>query len=172
MSLRERIPGGITSLLNFFGVTADGNRDLTFMLNGEVVPVAIVGSLATFTSQSTPMELDVPFSAGLTVNPLANAVIADTLARSVGSYNVTVQVGCNSPGVGTSQYILLQRRDAANATSVWQMQIPLDSQTSPASADCFKNIYVKLLEGERLRVLAGNNFNCTVLANIWANKMA
>ena len=146
--LRELIPGSLPSLLSLFGITAQGQRDLSFVLDGEVKPVALVGSLVTLTAQLSPPILDVPFTQGEQAAPLANALLADTGALAAGNYIITATVASANEAGDIS--IRMIRRNAADAADIWSVLL------SGRQANSTYQIRVTLLANERIRLRVGS----------------
>ena len=171
MSLRALIPGGITSLLTFFGITPRGNEDVSFELSGVVVPTAIVGSLTTLQATSTPMLLGTPFTNGDQVAPAANTVLADTGAQAAGTYQLRIQFN-ESAAANNTVSLLIQRRNAANAANIWQERVMITNTAGYAPFGEL-NLYVTLADQERIRVITevGSAAASVVSASIWANRL-
>lgn len=150
MSLKEIIPVSFADLINFFGISLQSQKDNTFVLTGQVVPTVLVGSTVAIQSISSPMTLDVPFTAGpLAAGTAANTVHADTGALISGVYAVTLMFGCDI-SAGTFQDYFIQRRDAANAANIWEQQFAQGVQSATGEIITFA---MRLQTGERLRVL-------------------
>jgi len=150
MSLKEIIPVSFADLLNYFGISLQSQKDNTFVLRGDVLPTVIVGSVAPILAISSPMTLDVPFTAGsLAAGTAANTVHADTGALASGTYAVTIMFGCDATA-GSDQDYYIQRRDAANAANIWQQEFGFKNS---AQLNASLTFTMRLNTGERLRVL-------------------
>lgn len=168
MSLREVIPSSFTDLLNLFGISLQSQKDNSFVLNGEVLPVVLVGSTTQIEAISTPLLQDVPFTAGRVAGPGAGAVLADTGAQAAGVYAFKVMVGqlLNS---GNGADWAIQRRDAANAANVWE-QIGTFYASQPGFFETSGTL--RLQVNERLRVIAVTAAALTtVQADIWLQRI-
>lgn len=171
MSLNKLIPGSLPSVLSLFGLTLDGREDFTFRLHGDVLPVVIAGSAASIQAVSNPMTLDTPFTAGELNAPAANAILADTGAQADGIYAVTVQVGSQFQGAGLNLDWRIQRRDAANAVTVWSM--PGFLNLNGTTSNGLFTFAARLLVNERIRVQAITVSTSTVCqASIWLQRIA
>src|SRR5437879_1036974 len=87
-SLSEITANFFVNLINRLGVRpppADA-----FLLSNVVTPVSIVDADISIPAQLTTFLLDVPFTAGELLAPVANTVLADTLAQPAGNYNVFI----------------------------------------------------------------------------------
>ena len=163
MSLNKLIPGSLPALLQFFGITPEGREDFSFRLRGDVIPVAIAGSVVSLTATSTEPLLGTPFTAGEVINPGANAVLADTGAQNAGNYTAIIMVG--SDYATTASIVLrLQRRDAANAASIWSHYWAMNMS---GMTPFLWKIRLFLAASERLRVLNVNACTETAQVNIW-----
>jgi len=150
MSLKEIIPVSFGDLLNYFGISLQSQKDNSFVLHGDVLPTVIVGSVAPILAISSPMTLDVPFTAGsLAAGTAANTVHADSGAQLSGQYAVTILFGCDATA-GSDQDYYIQRRDAANAANIWQQEFGFKNSTQLNGQLSFT---MRLNTGERLRVL-------------------
>lgn len=168
MSLREVIPSSFTDLLNLFGISLQSQKDNSFVLNGEVLPVVLVGSTTQIEAISTPLLQDVPFSAGRVAGPGAGAVLADSGVQQAGVYAFKVMVGqlLNS-GNGTDWAI--QRRDAANAANIWE-QIATMYGSQPGYYETSGTL--RLQVNERVRVIEITaSALVTVQANLWLQRI-
>lgn len=167
MSLRKIIPGGLPSLLSFFGLTADGREDLSVNVVGEVLPTVLVGSLVTLSANSTPMVHGVPYTIGESVAPAANTVLADTGPLAAGTYNVRLIVsGLNVTASWRSDF-RLQRRDAANLANIWS-QVFQVWEGAPIYDAVFA---ITVAANERIRIItvAATSAGEPVQASLWAN---
>lgn len=170
MSLRKIIPGGLPNLLSFFGLTQDGNEDLSVNVNGEVVPAVLVGSLVTLSANSTPMVHGVPYTAGELVAPAVNTVLADTGPLPAGTYNVRLIVSGLNVTASWRTDFRLQRRDAANAANIWSQAFQV-WEGSPRYDAVFA---ITLAANERLRIItvAATSAGEPIQGSIWANFLA
>lgn len=170
MSLREIIPSSFSNLLSLFGISLDDRRDNTFQLTGDVVPVAIVGSVASIQAISSPQTFDLMNSQGELAVPGAGTLLADTGQLPEGIYAITAIVSSRYEGAG---YVLdwrLQRRDAANAVSVWN--IPFNLHYNGMNYWMF-SFSARLLTNERIRMLTIQASTCNVCQGaIFAQRIA
>lgn len=150
MSLKEIIPVSFADLLNYFGISLQSQKDNSFVLHGDVLPTVIVGSVAPILAISSPMTLDVPFTAGpLAAGTAANTVHADTGQQLSGTYAVTIIFGCDATA-GSDQDYYIQRRDAANAANIWVQEFGFKNS---AQINGVLSFTMRLNTGERLRVI-------------------
>lgn len=166
MSLKEIIPLNFADLLNYFGISLQGQKDNTFVLRGDVLPTVLVGSVVPIQAISSEMTLDIPYTAGpLAAGTAPNTVHADTGPLLSGTYAITILFGCDITA-GSNQCYLIQRRDAANAANIWSQQYTFYTQSGLADILTFT---MRLNPGERLRVLNSilSTFT-TEQVSIWA----
>lgn len=150
MSLKEIIPVSFADLLNYFGISLQSQKDNSFVLHGDVLPTVIVGSVAPILAISSPMTLDVPFTAGsLAAGTAANTVHADTGPLLSGTYAVTIMFGVDAQA-GSDMDYYIQRRDAANAANIWQQEYGFKNSAQISGVLSFT---LRLNTGERLRVI-------------------
>jgi len=111
------------------------------------------------------MTLEIPSTGGTLAAPAANAVLADTGALIAGIYSVYIDIG--QTNVVNSGDFTIQRRDAANATSLWEIKSGLrGSDFSKAW-----QLTMRLEENERIRVVETSLGSYTVRANIWTQRL-
>lgn len=165
MSLREIIPTSFADVLNLFGISLQGNKDNTFVLRGEVTPVVLVGSTTEIQSISTPMTLDVPITGGDIVTPADLTVLADTGPLVAGVYAVQISIG--QTNAGNSAGFRIQRRDAANAISLWST---LDALKAADGGKYFQ-FTCRIEADERIRVIESLVASATVRVNIWTERL-
>lgn len=150
MSLKEIIPISFADLLNYFGISLQSQKDNTFVLRGDVLPTVIVGSVVPIQAISSPMTLDVPFTAGsLAAGAGANTVHADSGPQLSGTYAVTIMFGADATAGSDVDYYI-QRRDAANAANIWQQEYSFKNSAQITGSLTFT---MRLNTAERLRVL-------------------
>lgn len=117
-----------------------------FDLINTVQPVSIVDVDVPLTAVVEPQLQDTVFTAGIVATPGAGAVLADTLAQVAGNYLLSVFVGGTDPTQAPA--FDLQRRDAANATSIWTHRFWGMGTTRTYT------FQVVLAAGERFRITA------------------
>ena len=152
------------NLLNRLGVRPpppDG-----FDLINVVQPVTLVDSDIVLSVSSSSILLDLPFTGGYLLNPVAAAVLADTGAQVAGNYQVDVVIGGDA-AAAVSFTAEIVRRNAANNGDVWTM--PVVMKNDGTGMIRFQG-RIALLLNERLIVrnkitLAATGL--TVQANIW-----
>ena len=111
-----------TNLLNRLGVRPPPPEG--FDLINLVQPVTLVDSDIVLPVSSSSILLDLPFTAGYTVNPAAAAILADTGPQPFGTYQLDINLGVD--GLGAQQVALeIVRRNAANAADIWAILVDL-----------------------------------------------
>ena len=122
----------------------------SFELSNVVQPVALVDSDIAISAAQILQLGPLINSAGQVTNPAASAVLADTGALAVGNYSIIILYGQEQSSAASS--IVVQHRDAANATSIWSQMFSVGTrQLAPIGLrDSFA-------AGERLRVIMGPN---------------
>jgi hypothetical protein len=163
MSLRKLIPGSLPSLLTLFGITPQGREDISFVLNGEVVPVAICGSTVSLTATSTEPRLDTPFTGGEMVNPALNAVLADSGQQNAGNYTVLMFAGSDFSTTGALT-MRLRRRNAADTADIWSQYFVIGGS---GTNHAFLKFRVALAQNERIRINNAIAATLTAQVNIW-----
>jgi hypothetical protein len=123
---------------------------LGWTISDEIVPVTIVDSDITLATSSATALLDTDFTAGDLAAPVAGTVIADTGAQPAGNYFAIIQCGADFGG-GAVGSCRIQRRDAANAATLWDM---LYGQHNVQDS-IFVQLHIALAVNERLRVIVG-----------------
>lgn len=167
MSLREVIPSSFVELLDLFGISLRGEKDNTFVLSGEVSPVVLVGSTTQIQAISTPMNMDVPATVGFTAAPAINTVLADTGQLTPGLYAVrAILAGRTTSGAQCAA--ALQRRDAANAATIWNQEIGV-TESAGLLMDISMTARVQL--NERIRIITTSAASMSVQANIWTQRL-
>jgi len=154
------------NLLNRLGVRPpppDG-----FDLINMVQPVTLVDSDIVLAVSSSSQLLDLPFSAGYTVAPAANLVLADGGAQPFGNYLVQIMAGTGSEANGGTS-IIVARRNAANAADIWTQAFALTSQFNGGSSLNFQ-LRITLQANERIVVRNGLTAGTALVgiqSNIW-----
>jgi hypothetical protein len=135
-----------------------------FVISNVVQPVSIVDSDIALNAISTSQLLDVPFSTGLQVAQAANTILADTGQQPAGTYVLKILGSAFESTVNIRHAV--QRRDAANAVTVWEQRFYGDA-TVPAQYD--QTLRINLLANERVRVVQIHvaSATCENEANIW-----
>lgn len=165
MSLRELIPTSFADLLNLFGISLRGEKDNSFVLVGEVSPVVLVGSTTEIQSISTPMTLEIPATGGDLVTPADLAILADTGPKAAGVWAIYVSIG--QTNAGNSAGFRIQRRDAANAVTLWET---LDAIKAADGGKYFQ-FACRLELNERIRVQEWLAASSTIRCNIWSQRL-
>lgn len=152
------------NLLNRLGVRPpppDG-----FDLINIVQPVSLVDSDIVLPVSFSSILLDLPFTAGYLLNPVAATIQADTGPQPFGIYNIDLIAGIDAPA--PNNYVVeIARRNAANAADIWAQLFTLNS----ANGGVYRwQARIQLQTSERLVVrnrttlaASGN----TVSSNIW-----
>lgn len=136
-----------------------------FDLLNTVQPVSIVDSDIGIVSAQSTQLLDVPFSTGSQVNPGTGFVLADSGAQNAGNWLIySIIQGIDAGGNPT---IAIQRRDAANATSIWTQN--LIGTVTGALQGYIWSARVVLQQGERIRIMTNGatTVNSIFQANLW-----
>lgn len=156
------------TLINRLGVRpppADG-----FLLSNVVQPVSLVDSDIVLSAVVGTQTLDAGNSAGEQVNPASGTVLADTGAVTLaGVYSIQFEVGWRDANNST---IIIQRRDAANATSIWEQRYyNWASLAMPPRTISFR---VALAASERVRIVTGeaSNVLSKYFAAIWIQQVS
>lgn len=141
------------SLINRLGVRpppADG-----FLLSNVVQPVSLVDSDIVLSAIVGTQTLDAGNSNGELVNPASGTVLCDTGAVLLaGVYAIQFEVSWRDANNST---IIIQRRDAANAASIWEQRYyNWASLTMTPRTLSFR---VSLAAGERVRIVTGEASN-------------
>lgn len=134
------------NLLNRLGVRPpppDG-----FDLINTVQPVTLVDSDIVLSVNSSSSLLDLPFTAGPSLNPAAAAVLADTGPQVSGSYQVNVFLGTDAQAASVWNFEIV-RRNAANSADVW---VVMGAVSSPGGNNYTWTGRINLLTNERLIV--------------------
>lgn len=125
-----------------------------FEMTNVVQPVSIVDSNIVLTATTTTQKLDAVFTAGEQAAPAAGTVLADTLAQAAGNYLATVWVGLDAGNLGGGVDVRVQRRDAANAVSIWSQQFCCVNVGGNA---LILQAFIRLEVNERLRLITKTN---------------
>lgn len=139
-----------TSLLNRLGVRPPPPEG--FLLSNVVLPVSVVDADISLPVSQTSILLDVNnvFTQGDVAAPAAGALLADTGAQNAGNYNATITFG-NDNNAANYPTVRIQRRDAANAVTIWDILLNTGAGSSMAPF----NLRLVLAQGERLRIIQG-----------------
>lgn len=140
-----------------------------FDLLNTVQPVSIVDSDITLPMVATTIPIDLVFTNGEIASPGANAVLADTGVLVAGNYNALVMVAGDQAAAWGMDF-RLQRRDAANAASIWSQLFQL-TNNSPAFVVLSFTFTARV--NERLRVITANaaTVGTTCQASIWLQQV-
>jgi hypothetical protein len=151
-----------TTLINRLGVRPAPPEG--FELINTVQPVSIVDADISLPAIVSTQLLGSANSAGIQTAQADGTVLADSGAMAAGDYLVYIL----AMGFDTAIFprVALQRRDAANAVTVWQQQF-VGSVASPLNVMMGAKIRLEL--NERIRVLQVGTFaaGCSSQANIW-----
>lgn len=138
------------NLINRLGVRPPPPE--SFLLSNVVHPVSIVDSDITLSAIATTQLLDTPFTIGASAAPALNTVLADTGAQPLGNYSLLVIMTCADP-VNSPQF-QIQRRDAANAVTIWsQIFYATNSIAGNNFVAYVIPLRISLLLNERIRIL-------------------
>jgi len=156
-----------TSLINRLGVRPPPPD--AFELSNVVTPVSLVDVDTTLPVSLVSPLLGTPFTAGVQIAPVAGAVLADTLAQVAGNYTCFIELAFVDPG-GQS-YCDVQRRNAANAANIWELEF---YNATGYATNISRSFRVTLDTNERIRVVSGINFTAgfRVQASIWLSASA
>jgi hypothetical protein len=151
------------SLINRLGIRpppAEG-----FQISNVVQPVSIVDSDISIPAVLTSILLDQNvFTQGELTSPAAGLLAADTGAQPAGTYLCYIILSQDVAITSSCSY-RLQRRDAANAATIWGQLLSTGSTGSNYFA---QGVFIRLLLNERLRLLVDNATNLGVYqASIW-----
>lgn len=140
-----------------------------YEISNIVIPVALVDSDITLAATASTALLGTPASTGNQTAVAADTVLADTGALAAGDYNVTVSAGQHVT-LGNQHFLKLQRRDAANAANVWEINLPVGTSGGGPLRAYFFNFRCALFGSERLRLVTGDAVPAVevVQGNIWA----
>jgi hypothetical protein len=136
-----------------------------FELINVVQPVSLVDADVSLPVVVSSITLGTPSTAGYTAAPAAGTVLADTGGQVAGIYFFLVTVGIRNQGTIAAD-IEIQRRDAANATTIWSIPVCIGG-TGPFVSQFRASLNLN----ERLRVIEGTNnagAGSSVQANIWS----
>jgi len=160
MQIEQIFPSVLRRLLAIY-------RGERFELLTTVQPVSIVDSDIILPATANPTTIDVPFTAGDLVAPVAGTIMADTLAQAEGIYDVLWTAASNDAG-----FILFQRRNAANAADIWFTRHRC--ATTEPSAGTYQALRVQLRLNERLRLVVETNAAgaTTYRGNIWIRQVS
>lgn len=141
-----------------------------FDLINTVQPVSIVDSDISLPIVATTIPIDTVFTNGEIASPAANVVLADTGALIGGNYNALVMVGGDQAAAWGFDF-RLQRRDAANAVSIWSQVFQLTNNNEGFLVLPFT---FRAQVNERLRVITANaaTAGTTVQASIWLQQVS
>lgn len=137
-----------------------------FQISNVVQPVSLVDADVSIPVVSSVPMIDSPFTAGEVADG-ANVVYADTGAiAAAGTYTFTILVGANSAAADIpSPDFRIQRRDAANAVSVWSQYFSIAARTA---VPWKLVIRTNVLAGERIRVISASAGALSVVqVSIW-----
>jgi len=160
MRIDQIFPGLLRRLLARY----DGSP---FDLSTTILPVSIVDADIAIPAEVSTPTLGLPATAGDQVAPVAGTVLADTLDRDEGTWDITSQYATNDGG-----FLLYQRRDAANAVTIWEQRLRCDATAASACLPVAQRLVVG--QGERLRIVVEANAagGTTYKANLWATFVA
>jgi hypothetical protein len=141
--------------------------DQGFEMSNVVQPVSLVDSNIVLNASVTTQLLGTPQTAGVLTTPVSGTVLADTGALAAGNYLVLVEMGITYAASGIDFQI--QRRDAANAASIWSQMFGV-----LPSGGCRESwlTYVTLSENERVRCIVATALaSGAVQANVWTQRI-
>lgn len=139
---------------------------LGWSMQTQIVPVSLVDSDISLSAIATTQILDTPFTQGEVASPVgAAALLADTGAQVAGNYSALIVISGDNGAVWGGDF-RIQRRDSANAASIWSQELCL-AQT--ATSLIVLPLSLTLSLNERLRVLTKNaaTVGVSLQCNIW-----
>jgi hypothetical protein len=153
---RSSITGNFfVNLINRLGVRPPPREG--FNIQNTVIPVSLVDADISLPVATSTVLVDAgnTFTQGNINGAGAGALLADTGAQPAGNYTATIFAGSANPDIQAT--FLIQRRDAANATTIWQGAISYGTGNSlpPFSVRLVLNL------NERLRCVQGPNANAS-----------
>jgi len=148
---------------------ADPRDQTEFGLDNIVRPVTIINSQIDIPVAVGSILWGTPVSAGQQAAPAINTVLADSLALAGGPINLKVSISLQD-GL-TQQIVALQRRDVANAVTLWERR--WYTGTGAGSANGLNLDFEHadtVVAGERLRViiLVAAGAGSLYFADLWA----
>ena len=137
-----------------------------FELANVVTPVTLVDSDIVLAAQTTSPEFDTQFTQGELLSPADGTLLADTGALAAGTYETLVVIGgraATDTSIGE-----VQRRDAANAVTVWRTPWIIQG---PGFGIQTLNARFTLLASERIRAIARTGCSGNLTTNIWVRRV-
>jgi len=141
-------------------------------LSPVVSPVSIVDSRVQIQAISSTAIFGTPSSAGETVNPAINTVLADTGQLATGNWAFFILISA-FPSVAAIQRIQLQHRNAANAANIWSHTIyPVALTAAVSSFAQTSMVFSKTVDlNQRMRVLnlvgdASGNYHVNIFSSL------
>ena len=130
-----------------------------------IVPVVIMGEIAPRDVITRQPRFDVAdwFSAGITLSPAANSILADTGQLPAGVYDVIISIGSNT-GAAAEQWAV-QHRDAANAANLGIIE-HIQLAEGNAQQPLYMAFSHSFVSNERLRILNTSAIVGSVIATI------
>lgn len=171
------MPGYFAITSNFFVnlITRLGVRPPPvdgFSLVNTIQPISIVDADIAIPAVVTPPLFNTaPFTAGRLTNPAVNTIIADTGQLAVGNWAFLIMLAVSDT---SAPDILIEHRDAANASNIWSQSIFADVI---AAVDLINRQYViaksfQVNERLRLRTNVGSGVSSAYHANIFALQLS
>jgi hypothetical protein len=154
------------NLINRLGVRPPPPE--SFVLSNVVQPVSIVDTDVTLSAVATSQLIDTPFTTGIQAAPGANTILADTGVQAAGIYSLYCTLFAQD-GVNLAN-LQIQRRDAANAVTVWAIVAPVSASAGVNGLIQYAfQLRIVLLLNERVRILNTNvgGAGSSYQANIW-----
>lgn len=126
-------------------------------LETTVVPTYIVGASQPVPQLSTPYPFQ-NFDSSNSVNPLAGAVIARTVALERGRYNLEVEYWFSNAAASTFTFLVFQAHDAVGGTlQLWEFDLmTLDTQSRPTGKGRMEMSYENVVENGFFDVQVSN----------------
>lgn len=140
-----------TSLINRLGVRPP--PDEGYLLSNVVTPVSLVDSDITLSAQVTTLNCSSPATQGELAAPVAATLLADTGPLAAGTYNVLLMAGASIGGNFNIDF-RLQRRDAANAATIWGQLFSINVNGAQNLVIPFR---LTVADQERLRAISVTN---------------
>lgn len=139
---------GIQGILQDLGIQVTPKFPM-FYMSDTILPVSIVNAQVDLTAKQV-LGPQVFTSEGLKTAPAASTVLADTGALVAGAHSFSVWFSILA--LTTSNSILLQHRDAANAANIWSFSFQHDKGVLSQSFN-LPSFALTLATNERVRVI-------------------